>query len=315
MTRRYLRRAVIRLVGSVGVLWGAVTLTFLSIHFTPGNTAQIIAGGGGQSIVSPQVLAQVVREYGLHRPLWSQYVDYLGRVLQLHLGQSYELQIPVTQAIGDQLWATTSLALTAGALSVVLAVVSALLTAGGRHPVARGVTRTGELVLASMPTFWVGIILLTAFSYRIHLFPAVGNQGWKSIVLPSFTIALPIGSVVAQVFRSSLDDVLGEPFILTARARGVKEAVVLLRHAGRHAARSLVTISGYIVGGLFGGAVITETLFSRQGIGRLLLQAVDNKDLPLVMGIVMLSAVVYVVVNVVVDLLYPLIDPRLLESP
>lgn len=315
MTRRYGRRVVVRLAGSIGVLWGAVTLTFLAIHLTPGNTAQIIAGGGGQSIVSPQVLHEVVRQYGLDRPLWLQYFDYLGRVLQFRLGESYELQIPVTQAIGGQLWATVSLALTGGALSIVLATLSAFLTAGRRHPVARGVTRSSELVLASMPTFWVGIILLTAFSYKLHLFPAIGNQGFKSIVLPSFTLALPIGAVVSQVFRSSLDDVLAEPFILTARTRGVREAVVLLRHAGRHAARSLVTISGYVVGGLLGGAVITETLFSRQGIGRLLLQAVQNKDLPLVMGIVMLSAVAYVVVNIIVDLLYPLIDPRLLENP
>lgn len=312
---RHLRRIAIRLITGIGVVWGAATLTFIAVHVMPGDPAYAIAGAasGGNSAPSAAVIALIRRQYGFNKPVLVQYLDYLGQLLHGNLGNSYQLQEPVTEVIGQQIGATVQLAIAASVVSIVLAVVVALATAKRRWWV-RSTASGAELVFASMPSFWLGLLLLTAFAYHLHWFPAIGSQGLSTLVLPSFTIALPIAAVLSQVLRNSLEDTLEQPFITTARARGLGEAGVRLRHAFRHCLAPLLTLSGFVIGGLFGGAVITESLFSRQGIGRILLTAVQDKDMPVVMGIVLLAAVVYVVVNIIVDLLHPVIDPRLKES-
>jgi peptide/nickel transport system permease protein len=165
-----------------------------------------------------------------------------------------------------------------------------------------------------MPSFAVGLALLVVFSFSLRLFPVSGNQGPESLVLPSLAMALPIAAVLAQVLRGSLEDVLEQPFILTARTRGMRDAGVRLRHGLRHALIPLVTLTGFVVGGLLGGAVITETLFVRQGVGRLLINAVQAKDVPVVVGVVLLAALIHVVVNLIVDVVYSVIDPRIVTS-
>jgi peptide/nickel transport system permease protein len=214
------------------------------------------------------------------------------------------------QLVGEQLGSTVVLAASAAVVAVVGAVVAALATAG-RRPAVRGPVSGIELVLASLPSFWLGIVLLTVFSFTLGWFPAIGGDGWRGLVLPTLTLALPIGAVLSQVARSAVEEVLDEPFVVTARARGLSDAAVRVRHVLRHTLVPLTTMTGYVVGGLFGGAVITETLFNRAGLGRLLLSAVNSKDMPVVLGLVLLSAAVYVVINLVVDALYPIVDPRL----
>ncbi|MCX7521436.1 ABC transporter permease [Microbacterium sp. STN6] len=299
----------LRLGGAVLVVWGAATLAFLAIYLTPGDPAYAVVGGTDAN-PSPAVLAQIRAEYGFDQPWYVQYGSYLWRLAHGDLGTSYRLREPVATAIGQQLGGTVQLALAAGLLAVVLAIVVALLTAH-RRPWIRGVSSSADLVLASMPSFWLGILLLSAFSYGLHLLPAIGNRGWQSLVLPAVTLALPLAAVLTQVLRNALEEVLEEPFITSARARGLSDTAVRLRHAMRHALIPLATMTGYLLGGLLGGTVVTETLFSRQGLGRLLLTAVNGKDLPVVIAIVVLSAVVYMVVNLAIDLVYPLIDPRL----
>jgi peptide/nickel transport system permease protein len=302
-------RLGVRVLGAVGVLWGAATATFVALALIPGDIAYAVVGGA-DSNPSPEVLAEVRREYGLDRPLLVQYGAYLLRLASGDLGTSYRFHSPVGTLIAEQVGPTVALALAAAVVAVLGAVVVALATAG-RRPAVRGAVSGVELVLASLPSFWLGIVLLTVFSFGLGWFPAIGGEGWRGLVLPTLTLALPLGAVLAQVLRASVEEVLDEPFVVTARSRGLTDTAVRVRHVLRHALVPLTTMSGFVVGGLLGGAVITETLFNRQGLGRLLLSAVTSKDMPVVLGLVLLSAAVYVVVNLVVDATYPLIDPRL----
>lgn len=304
-----MRRLAVRVLTGLGVIWGAATLTFITIQLTPGDPVYAIVGGP-EAAPSKAVIEQVRQQYGFDRPIIVQYFDYLDRLLTGNLGVSYQLKEPVTQVIGDQVGGTIQLALSAAGLALVLALVVALLTAK-RRPAVRSTASGIELFFASSPSFWLGILLLTVFSYGLRWLPAIGNNGFASLILPTITLALPIAAVLSQVLRNSLEEALDQPFIVTARARGLGEATVRLRHALRHSLIPLITMAGFVVGGLLGGAVIVESLFSRQGLGRVLLAAVNGKDMPVVLGIVLLSAVVYVIVNFVVDLLYPLLDPRL----
>ncbi|MCQ9426231.1 ABC transporter permease [Pseudomonas sp. LJDD11] len=297
-----------RLRDGLLVLWAAASLTFLAVTFSGGDTALAILGDT-QSLPTPELLAQVRAEYGLDQPVWVQYGHYLGRLAQGDLGESYRLQIPVSQAISEQLGATLQLAACAGLLAVLLALASALLTAGrGRR--LRALASGTELVLSSTPSLVSGLVLLWVFAFELRLLPPSGSQGWQSLVLPTVALALPIMAVLAQVLRHSLEDVLEQPFISQARARGMSDTAVRLRHALRHALVPLVTLSGYVFASLLGGAVVVELLFGRQGIGRLMLNATSNKDVPLVLGVTLLAAAIYVLVNLLVDVLNQFIDPR-----
>ncbi|KAF1006583.1 MAG: Glutathione transport system permease protein GsiC [Pseudomonas fluorescens] len=306
-----MKRIALRLLAGIGVLWGAATLTFLAIHFSSGDPALAILGGP-DALPTAQQLDQVRQEYGLDQPLWVQYGRYLSRVAQGDLGESYRLRIPVTRAIGNQVGATVQLALSAAVLALALALVSALLTAK-RTPWVRNLASGAELVLSSTPSFVWGILLLLVFSFQWHLLPPSGSGSWQTLILPTVALALPIAAMLSQVLRQELEDILEQPFIAMARARGMSETGVRLGHALRHTLVPLVTLSGFIFASLLGGAVVTEMLFARQGIGRMMLDSAITKDGPVVLGITLLAALVYVVVNLAVDVLNGLIDPRVKE--
>ena len=302
------RATVRRVVAAAAVLFGAATLAFVSLQLIPGDPVTVLLGPNTSA--SPAVRAEIRAEYGFNQPVVVQYLHFMGRLARGDLGQSYQLQQPVTSLIGSQLLPTLELALAALVLAVVLAVLSAVATAG-RHPLLRSLASTWELIAASTPSYWVGIVLLTLFSFRFHLFPVAGDQDVASLVLPAVTLALPLAGVLAQVLREGLEGALGQPFATTARARGLSHTAVRLRHALRHAAVPLVTLVGWLTGSLLGGAVLVETVFGRPGIGSLVLQAVSSRDMPVVIGVVLLSALVFVVISTAVELLYAVIDPRL----
>ncbi|WP_198664430.1 ABC transporter permease [Jiangella endophytica] len=307
--RPYLRRIGARALAGVGVLFGAATLGFLALYVLPGDPVYAIAGNPDQVSLSAEQVAAIRETYGFDQPLYQQYLEYLGQLVRGDLGTSYQRQQPVTTLIADQLGPTVQLAAAAFATTLVLAFAVSLLTAKRRF--GRGVSSVVELFFISAPGFWVGIVLLTVFSFRLGWLPAIGSGGWQTLVLPALTIAVGAAPPLIQVLRNGLEDTLDEPFVLTARTRGLSEAAVRLRHALRHALIPLTTLTGFLVGGLLGGAVIAETLFSRQGVGRVLVTAVTANDVPLVLGLVLLAALAYVVVNFLVDVVYPLIDPRL----
>ena len=303
-----LRLILRRLLSGIGVLWGAATLTFLAINLSAGDPAMAILGGPGAN-PSADLIAQVRAEYGLDQPLIVQYGQYLGRLAQGDLGDSYNLRRPVGQVISGQLGATVQLSLSAAALAVLLAVVVAVLSAN-RAPWVRSLVSGTELVLSSAPSFVIGLGLLLVFAFGWHLLPPSGSNSWQALILPSVALALPVAAVLSQVLRQELEDTLEQPFIAMARARGLSETGVRLKHALRHALVPLVTLSGFVFASLLGGAVVIELLFSRQGIGRLMLDAANTKDVPLLLGITLLAAAIYVVVNFLVDLINHLVDPR-----
>ncbi|WP_326703821.1 ABC transporter permease [Streptomyces cyaneofuscatus] len=301
------RAVLVRLGTSVLVLWGAVTVSFAALRLTPGSVEDALIG---TSTVTPEVRAQIVADYGLDQPFLVQYGTYLGNVLTGDLGHSYRLHQSVTSAVGSQAGDSVALALTALALALVASTVLALLTAR-RARWLRGLSSGVELVGVSVPTFWVGILLLTFFSFRLGWFPAAGGEGLAGLVLPAVAVAVPLTALLTQVMREGLEIALDEPFVLTARARGMSDAGVRLRHALRHALLPVVTLAGWMLGSLIGALVVIEQVFNRQGVGRLVLAAVQDKDLPVVMGVVLLSAAVYVTVSALLDLVYRIVDPRL----
>lgn len=303
------RRIAWRLFAGLGVVWGAATLTFLTLNLTGGDTAIAILGGV-EAVPTPAVLARVRADYHLDEPLHRQYYFYLAKLVRGDLGESYRLRIPVTRAIAQQLGPTVQLALVAGLVTVVSSITLALATAR-RRPWVRKVSSGAELALSAVPGFVLGIGLLLVFSFQLRWLPASGQNGWKALVLPALTLALPLIGMLTQILRNELEEVLEQPFIVTARARGLSDAGVRLGHALRHALIPLVTLFGTFFGMLLGGAVIAETLFARQGVGRLVADAALTKDVPLVVGVTLLSAVAYVGVNLLVDLVNSVIDPRL----
>jgi len=278
------RRILARLGASVLVLWGAVTLAFASLHLTPGGIVDAIVG---QSTVTPEVRAQIIADYGLDDPVYVQYFTYLGKVLQGDLGRSYQLHDSVLSLIATQAGASLQLTLAGLGAAAVIAVLLSLLTAK-RSRRLRGLVSGLELVGISVPVFWAGILLLTVFSFQLGWFPAAGGDG-----------------------REGLETVLDEPFVLTARARGLSDLAVRFRHALRHVLLPAVTLGGWLFGLVLGSLVTVETVFSRPGLGQLTVFAVTGKDLPVVMGVVILTSLLYVTVNILLDLLYLVIDPRL----
>jgi len=297
-----------RLATGLVVLWAAATAAYLALLAAPGNTVDSIIGDGADT---PRIRGEIISEWGLDRPAVVQYLTYLWRAAHGDLGRSYLLQRPVRDVLGDQLAPTLQLALAAAVLGITLALVLAITT---RRPWSRRVSSTVELVLVSTPPFLIGIVLLSVFSFRLGLFPVAGDRGLGALVLPAVTLALPIAGVLTQVLRDGIDRALEEPFVVTARARGLPERAVLVRHALRHALLPAVTLLGWLTGILLGGVVIVETVFGRPGLGQVTLQAVTSEDMPVVLAVVVFSAFAYVVVNTLADLAYLVVDPRLRRS-
>ena len=299
-------RIISRLLTSLVVAWASVTAAFLALHALPGRIQDILAG----DLEYPGLREAIAAEWGLDRSLPAQYLDFLLRILQGDFGTSYVLRQPVTEVVGSQLMPTVQLALLGGLLAIVIAVGLALLTAG-RGRISRQIASFLELVFASTPVFWLGILLLMAFSFTLRWFPVSGASGWKSIVLPSLTLALPTAGLLAQVLREAMEKTLDQPFVTTVRSRGVGELVIRARHVLRHALLPAVTLGGWLIGGLLGGAVITEKVFGRPGLGTVTLGAVLTHDVPVVLAVVLLAAFIHVAASTVLDILYLLIDPRL----
>jgi len=295
-----------RITSGILVLWAAVTLSFVSLHLAPGDIVSLLIG---EQLRTPEVEAAIRLEWGLDKPLLSQYVTYLLRILHGDFGRSYILQTDVSGLVLSQMLPTLKLTAAALVVAVVFAVASALLTAGKRLP--RAIAGGLELILISTPSFWLGIVLLFVFSFTLKLFPVAGDRTFSALVLPALSLGLSLGAVVGQVLREGLERALEEPFMLTVRSWGTRDFVLRLRHGLRHASLPAVTLVGWLVGNLLSGAVITEAVFGRPGLGRITVDAVLSHDLPVVLAVAILSAFVYVALSTLVDVLYLLLDPRL----
>lgn len=311
-----MRRYVIkRLAQAVGVLWAAYTVSFLVLNWLPGDPVTAMAGAGMDSgEVDPTRLAALRHEYGFDKPVLVQYADYLGRAVRGDFGDAVSTGRPVTSTLADALPQT--LQLTGAALLL------AVLLGGGLAVVATYTSQRWlrQLLLSlpplgvSVPTFWVGLLLVETFSFRLRWFPAFGNDGFKGLVLPALTLAVPTGAQVAQVLAKSLLTALDQAYVETARAKGAGRWRVHLRHALRNASLPALTVVGLLVGQLIAGSVVVETVFSRDGLGRVTAAAVTAQDIPLVQGVVVFGALIFVTTNLVIDLVYPLLDPRIVVT-
>lgn len=304
-----MKTVLLRLAGLAGsvlvVLWGAATVAFLAFRVIPGDPVSVMLGPQAQ--VSEAVKDGIRAELGLDRPPLEQYLGFIAQLARGDLGESYQLRLPVTEVIGRQLGATLQLSAVALLIAVVLALAVAVLVRGR---VGRAVAAGVELVVLSSPVFWIGLLLLSVFAFGLGWFPVSGARNPATLVLPAVTLALPVAALLSQVLRDGLTQAERMPFAETVRARGAGPTWFTLRHGLRHGAASAVTLAAYLTGSVLGGAVLVETVFARPGLGRVTLAAISDRDLPVITGIILLSALVFVVINVVIELVHPLIDPR-----
>jgi len=304
MTRYILRR----LVQAIPVLLGITLFTFLMSHLVPGDPVVIYAMG---KPLSEEREAQIREQYGLDRPLWEQYRDYMADLLHGDLGQGLHDQRPVWDTIEEAIWPTLQLTVAGLTVALTLGVTLGILAALFHNSWLDSAAMVVALLGVSTPVFYLGLLLLFAFSFQIHLFPATGTGGWENLVLPALTIGFASAAFIARLVRSSMLEVLRQDYVTTARAKGVRERFVVVRHALKNALIPVVTYFGIQLAGLLTGAVVIEQVFSRPGLGRVAVNAIGNRDFPLIQGTVLVTAIVYVLASLVIDLSYAFIDPRI----
>ncbi|MEU4173121.1 ABC transporter permease [Streptomyces sp. NPDC026665] len=305
-----------RILQAVAVVVAVYAVSFVVLYLIPGDTVlSLYAGGDAGNTMGPAELAKLRAEFGLDRPLFDQFLSGLGHALAGDFGHSLKTGQSTSELIGIALPQTLALVSASLMIAVVGGTALALLATFIKRPWLRQFLLGLPAVGASLPTFWVGLMLVQVFSFQLRLLPAIGNEGTSSLVLPAITLALPGGATVAQVLAKSLRTTLQEPYVTTALAMGTDPRVIHLRDALRNAAIPALTVSGVLVANLLGGAVVVESVFSRSGLGRITVQAVLTHDIPVVQGVVVFSAALFVLVSLLVDLAYPLIDPRLRPAP
>lgn len=308
--RHYLPR---RLAAGLLVLWAAFTLSFVLLQVLPGD-AVLIKFQNPDLGLSPQQIAEMRQAYGADNSLWQQYLHTLTAMLHGDFGYSVQAGVPVSELLGSNLPGTLRLALGGFLLAGLLAFA---LSALSRLPALRGLRNLLQSVPAlfiSIPTFWLGIALIQLFSFQLRWIAVINPSPWQGLILPIVTVAIPISAPLAQILLRSIDDVSTRPFVAVARAKGASETYVLWRHILRNAMLPVLTIAGLLLGELIAGALVTETVFGLGGLGQLTQQAVNNQDVAVLQAVVMISALGFVTINLLVDVVMPLLDPRLTLS-
>lgn len=301
------RYVIRRIVLTIPVLFGVATLVFSLIHLVPGDPAQAMLG----EAASQTDVAELRARLGLDRPLLEQYVRFISGAVRGDLGTSFRTPQPVTSAILERVPATVELALASMAVAMVVALPLGIIAAVRRGTATDHAAMTLALAGISIPNFWLGPMLAIIFAVQLGWLPVSGRGGWESLVLPAISLGAALAAILARMTRASLLEELRELYVRAARARGVSQSRAILRHALRNSLIPLVTILGLQFGAVLTGAVITETIFAWPGIGRLLIQSISFRDYPLVQGCILLIAVTYVSVNLITDLLYGVLDPRI----
>jgi peptide/nickel transport system permease protein len=329
---RYLLR---RLALTIPILLGVSLLVFLMLHSAGGDPAQSILGARAD----PESIAQLRQDLGLDRPLLVQYVAFLSGAVRGDFGRSYRSNTPVTTEIAARFPATIELAIAAMAIAVVTGVVFGTLAAVRRHSLLDYVSSTVVLLGVSIPTFWLGLILIIIFGLWMRWLPisgrvdprlgadpslpfltlasvlhgnwAVAKDALRHLILPALTLAAWPAAIVARMTRASLIESLGQDYVRTARGKGLPEQLIVVGHAARNALLPVLTVVGLEFGTLLGGAVVTETIFSWPGLGQLTVTAIGARDYQMVQGVVVLLGAVFVLLNLLVDVLYAVLDPRI----
>jgi peptide/nickel transport system permease protein len=295
-----------RLFTLVPTLLGVVTLVFAFLHLVPGDPVEVMLGESAR----PADRAALRADLGLDRPLLTQYADYLAGIAHGDLGKSFTFRKPVARVIAERAPATLLLAGCALVVAVAIALPVGVVAAVRKDTLLDRGSLVASLLGVSMPNFWLGPLLVLLFSVRLGWFPVSGNEGWRSVVLPAFTLGAALSAILTRMLRSSLVEVLPADYLQAARARGLPEWKVVWVHALRNAGLPVITLLGLQLGSLLSGAVITETVFAWPGLGTLLVGAIQGRDYPLVQGCVLVVSLGYVAANLLADLLYRWADPR-----
>jgi len=309
---RYIQR---RLLLTIPVLLGVSFLSFSIIHLIPGDPARILLGdmGGGAASggTSQQAYLNLRKELGLDKPFLVQYFNYDVKALHGDFGKSYQTNRTVRSSIENALPYTLQLTVAGLSVAIFLGMVLGIIAALHRNTWIDSATMAFSMIGLAMPSFWLGFILIEIFAFRFGWFPATGSTGIRTLILPAATLGLVAAGVVARLVRSTMLEVLQQEFVVTARSKGLPERTVILRHALRNALIPVITIIGLQFGSLLSGAVIIETVFARQGLGRLAVDSVLGRDYPVIQGTILVAATGYVLVNLLVDLSYAWFDPRI----
>jgi peptide/nickel transport system permease protein len=303
-----------RILATIPVLLGVSVLVFSMVHLIPGDPAMILAG----MEASDAQIAKVRQDLELDQPLYVQYVNYIQRALRGDFGRSIHSRQPVWQAITQRFPATLELTLASLALAAILGILVGVVSAVKQYSVFDHLSMLGALAGISMPVFWIGILLMWFFSLYLEWLPTGGRggpvwtiDGFKSMILPAITLAGISVAMIARLTRSTMLEVLRQDYITTARAKGLQEWLVIFRHTLGNAMIPVVTFMGLQFGVLLGGAVVTEQIFSWPGMGRLVVDAISSRDYPVIQGAILFFAVLFVIINLIVDLLYGVLDPRI----
>jgi len=302
-----LQYVIKRLLSTIPVLIGISLLLFFMLRMLPGDPAQVLAG----QMASQEDIELIRHQLGLDRPIHVQYAFFLGRLARFDLGRSARTQNPVTEEIWARLPNTMLLAVVAITLACLFGMPAGIISAVWPYTWIDYVVTSTAIFGISMPVFWLGLMLVVVFSIILQWLPAGGTGTWRHIILPSFTLAAFVVAFIARMTRSSMIEVLSQDYTTTARSKGLKEQVVVIKHALKNALIPIITVIGLQFGMLLGGAVLTETVFAWPGVGRLIVDSILARDYPMIQGAILVFGLLYILVNLMVDLLYAYVDPRI----
>lgn len=296
-----------RVLIGIPTLWGVATVVFIMARLLPGDPARVIAG----ILATPEDVDRIRHNLGLDQPVWIQYVDFMGRLLRLDLGTSAHTNAPVMEEIGSRLPYTIELAVVALVIAVTAGILAGVVAATRRNTMLDLVISGLSVFGVSMPVYWLGLMMIILFAIQLRVFPAAGADEPTSLVMPAITLALFSVGLIARMTRSSMLEVLGQDYVRTARAKGAPVRSIIFRHALRNALLPVITVIGLQFGALLGGAVVTETVFAWPGVGRLLVDSIFFRDYAVVQGLVLMFGTTFVVINLLTDILYAYVDPRI----
>ena len=296
-----------RLLMLIPVLIGVTLLVFLILNMAPGDPAKVILG----EQATPEQIAELREQMGLNVPVLVQYGRYIVKLVQGDMGDSYKTKGPVSEEVFNRFPNTIQLTVAAMLIAIVVAIPLGVIAAVKQNTIFDGVSMIIALIGVSMPIFWLGLLLILLFSLRLGWFPVSGKSGFSSIVLPAIALGFNHMASIARTTRSSMLETIRQDYIRTVRAKGVAYGVVIRKHALKNALIPVITVIGLQIGYMLGGSVLTETVFAWPGVGRLMVDSINGRDIPMVMGCIILVCATFSLVNLAVDILYGFVDPRI----
>ena len=297
-----------RLLFAVPTLLGVIIGAFLIIHLIPGDPVEVMLFGASPT---QEQIAELREQLGLDLPLYRQFASYIWGVVRGDLGESIHQHTPVSDEIGRRMVPTLQLTFAGMGIAIIFGFSMGIIAALRPNSWVDNLAMGASNVAVAVPAFWLGILLILLFALNLGWFPATGQGGGKRLVLPAFSLGIGYSAIIARLVRSNLIQVLEKEYILTARSKGLMENIVLFRHALKNALIPVITMIGLQFGNMMGSAVVIETLFARMGLGRMLIISILQRDYPLIQGAILVFGIIYIISNLIIDLLYSLVDPRI----